>query len=319
MKHFNNQRGFTLVELLVVIAIIGILVALLLPAVQAAREAARRSQCSNNLKQIGLAVLNYEQAIKSLPPGAIALGYCCSTYSGISWPISILPYLEQQSLYDLYHLELPNEDPQNQTVCQSLVSTYVCPNDPAAEVVEPPASGPGAYDGLRYRHGSYRGSAGVNDGISNHWWDGQTAAASFNNFELPMTLRGVFYTIRNLKVRGVKLKHIQDGTSKTLLVGEAVNITPHNRGTFWAYSFTAYNKGTITLGDSRMLLGDYEVCKTINPNAEPCKRFFGGQHAGGVVPFVLCDGSIRFITSEVDLQVLANAATIDGRETTELP
>src|SRR5262245_45025945 len=95
-------RGFTLVELLVVIAIIGTLVALLLPAVQAARETSRRASCLNNLKEIGVAIQLYHDARRILPPGGVSTGPCCSTESYSSWPISILPYLEQKNLSERY-------------------------------------------------------------------------------------------------------------------------------------------------------------------------------------------------------------------------
>ena len=104
------KRGFTLVELLVVIAIIGVLVALLLPAVQSAREAARRSACQNNLKQIGLALHNYHDTFLYFPPGGITLGGCCATPSYTSWSISILPFLEQTPLADKYVYNNFNED-----------------------------------------------------------------------------------------------------------------------------------------------------------------------------------------------------------------
>ena len=97
MRSFVKRRGFTLVELLVVIAIIGILVGLLLPAVQAAREAARRMQCGNNLKQMGLAFHNYADANKRFPPGNITDGPCCGTLSHTVWSVAILPYLEQSN------------------------------------------------------------------------------------------------------------------------------------------------------------------------------------------------------------------------------
>ncbi|MEA1950175.1 MAG: DUF1559 domain-containing protein, partial [Planctomycetota bacterium] len=118
MRHVSqrSEKGFTLVELLVVIAIIGILIALLLPAVQAAREAARRMQCSSNLKQIGVALHAYHAALGCFPPGGITEGPCCSTRSGISWSISILPYIEQPMIYDRYDMDRYNEDPANQFV-----------------------------------------------------------------------------------------------------------------------------------------------------------------------------------------------------------
>src|SRR5207247_4603186 len=96
------RRAFTLVELLVVIAIIGVLVALLLPAVQSAREAARRMNCLNNERQIGIALHNFHDLPGTFPPGGITNGPCCGTQSGPTWTIFILPYIEPQDLYDRY-------------------------------------------------------------------------------------------------------------------------------------------------------------------------------------------------------------------------
>ncbi len=122
----RRDRGFTLVELLVVIAIIGILVALLLPAIQAAREAARRAQCQNNQKQISLAILNYASAhADELPPGGITDipqgAGCCNNKSKESWTLSILPFMELQNLYDQYDFDQFNEAPVNEPVLQTLV------------------------------------------------------------------------------------------------------------------------------------------------------------------------------------------------------
>ncbi|MBN1853785.1 MAG: DUF1559 domain-containing protein, partial [Pirellulales bacterium] len=143
IRSHGRQPAFTLVELLVVIAIIGILVALLLPAVQAAREAARRSQCGNNLKQIGLAILNYESAYKTFPPGGITLGPCCGTKSGTSWPISILPQMEEQPLFDQYNFNAFNEDPENMVVRETKLVKYTCPSDEGLDELLTPATGPG--------------------------------------------------------------------------------------------------------------------------------------------------------------------------------
>ena len=115
-RQIRTARAFTLVELLVVIAIIGILVALLLPAIQTAREAARRTQCSNNLKQMGLAAHNYHDTFNCFPPGAITDGPCCGAKSRINWAIALLPYMEQSTLYDDYDHDANNEDPSNDPV-----------------------------------------------------------------------------------------------------------------------------------------------------------------------------------------------------------
>ena len=108
----RKKNAFTLVELLVVIAIIAMLVTLLLPAVQSAREAARRAQCQNNLKQLALGCMNFESASGHYPQ-SVTPGPCCGTQSYESWPIVILPFMEEQALYDRYNLLVPNEHPDN--------------------------------------------------------------------------------------------------------------------------------------------------------------------------------------------------------------
>ena len=133
----RRQSGFTLVELLVVIAIIGILIALLLPAVQAARESGRRSQCSNNLKQIGVAVANYVDANKILPAGSFTadpplIDWGGSQYSG-SILVHLLPFVEQQPVYDAFnfrHLPTDGQTYQNGTlIAATVINTYLCPTD----------------------------------------------------------------------------------------------------------------------------------------------------------------------------------------------
>ena len=111
-----HRRGLTLIELLVVIAIIAILIVLLLPAVQQAREAARRTSCRNNLKQIGLAIHNYHDAHRTFPPGGITIGGWQDSLNGSTWSVAILPYLDQATLYRRYSFADFNESPANAVV-----------------------------------------------------------------------------------------------------------------------------------------------------------------------------------------------------------
>jgi len=129
MRAASKPRGFTLVELLVVIAIIGILVALLLPAVQAAREAARRSQCMNNLRQIGLGVLNFEQSNGHLPAGSTTRTPQLSGPYYSTWSVDILPQLEQQAVYELWHPEAGFSRGINRALRETFLQVYLCPSD----------------------------------------------------------------------------------------------------------------------------------------------------------------------------------------------
>src|SRR5262245_60434469 len=156
--------GFTLVALLVVIAIIGVLVALMLPAVQTARESARRTSCLNNLHQIGTAIQLYHDVQKMFPPGGVNTGPCCSTESYSSWPIAILPFLEQKTLYDRYSQGETNESLANGFVRQQFVAVYACPSEPRPKAKERPESGPANDLRLQYMPGSYRGVGGRSDG-----------------------------------------------------------------------------------------------------------------------------------------------------------
>jgi prepilin-type N-terminal cleavage/methylation domain-containing protein/prepilin-type processing-associated H-X9-DG protein len=311
------RKGFTLVELLVVIAIIGILIALLLPAVQAAREAARRMHCTNNLKQIGIAIHNYINTnADSLPPGGITEGACCSTGSGTSWPISILPYMENQPLYDQYDFESPNEAVVNAPVRETRMAGYLCPTESDTETLSVPESGP-AESGIRYARGSYRGCSGRSDGIG--WFD------SHETIGLEPEWVGALPTIGKIpqamvtagairREEPIRLGQIKDGTANTLLVGEMASITHATRRTFWAYSYTSYNKSSVT-AQTRTMLVDYDKCALIGgPGGDnPCKRGWGSFHPSGL-NFVFCDGSVRFIPTTIDMELFAELATVGGGE-----
>jgi prepilin-type N-terminal cleavage/methylation domain-containing protein len=217
----RTQRGFTLVELLVVIAIIGILVALLLPAVQAARESARRTQCSSNLKQLALALQDYHDVWHLFPPGSKWVNIGDTSTSDTpnlseNWVIMILPFIEEQNLHDKFNLSKYISDPVNAQARGTLLSFMLCPTDAFNQV---------PYDGSQFGLGSNwaRGNYGANGML-----DLESNVSSWTN---PLC-RGVMGP--NLSLN---MKKIGDGTSKTILLGELRSgvVSIDCRGT-WAMS-----------------------------------------------------------------------------------
>jgi prepilin-type N-terminal cleavage/methylation domain-containing protein/prepilin-type processing-associated H-X9-DG protein len=288
----GRPAGFTLVELLVVIAIIGILVALLLPAVQAAREAARRAQCTNNLKQIGIACLNYHDVKKTFPPG-ICVPVGTSDSGAIfgtscpggkiencwpwaipgkwgSWLTWILPYMEESALYstlDLNSREYAYCDGPDSPGAK-LIPGYICPSDEQTTKVM-------IYSNTYYfGMNSYFGNAGTKA------W--QVSLASFNGV--------LFYNSK------IKIAKILDGTSHTMLAGERYSADPtwtlsNTLSDFRGWAWTNYNSGQDNLGDTAFPINSTAA----QIGADPRKNNFGSGHPGGAV-FVFCDGSVQYNT-----------------------
>jgi prepilin-type N-terminal cleavage/methylation domain-containing protein/prepilin-type processing-associated H-X9-DG protein len=323
-----KSKGFTLVELLVVIAIIGVLVALLLPAIQAAREAARRSQCMNNLKQIGLACLNYESARKVLPPGVEtdAANVGADPFTG--WTREIMAYAENSALKELYKTKVGTTnipvthptDPGAKAFRESPAEMYTCPSDFPMELAFP-QSGPG--NGLQFYPGSYRGNAGRGDGIITWYLREGTNPASFTGgvhegWRGPMhaVLRTADPTQPYLKKEA--LKYITDGTTKTMLAGESTNLFARRR-TFWAYSYgnSILSQPTpfapTLYGDwcrcahSGQGSADQGVCPPTGgtgtlygeSNRACMSGWFSGHPSG--MNMVMCDGSVDFMSWDIDL------------------
>lgn len=339
-KGQTPQRGFTLVELLVVIAIIGVLVGLLLPAVQSAREAARRAQCQNNMRQSGLGVQNYVSSTGGvLPTGGITNGPCCNSKSEESWTIQLLPHIEQQQLYDLYDFTVENAHPKNQPVRTTRVPAYICPSDLGTDDLIMPGSGPGANLNPGWARGSYRAvtGRGGEDPVSGTrvYWDSHAGTSARPDWmgPMPTTVNFEFFqsvtsgappdALKDFVLRPVELRQITDGTSNTLLIGErhSVNtgtsecdaiLDSSRRQGLWAYTYTSYNKSQVT-ALSGTILPDTCRCAMTTGAGEACKRGWGALHPGGL-HFTLCDGSVQFISENVDMFLLAELATIAGDE-----
>jgi prepilin-type N-terminal cleavage/methylation domain-containing protein/prepilin-type processing-associated H-X9-DG protein len=309
LQRGTRKAGFTLIELLVVIAIIAVLVALLLPAVQQAREAARRSQCKNNLKQMGLAIHNYHDTNLTFPPGGVALPTNTTvTYTG--WGISLLPGLDQGVLYNLFNSNVPVDAVQNTAVRQFKVPPFNCPSDLNAGTLVTPASG--TPNGT-YAMSSYRADAGVSSDGSNYW-DGQYGNTLPNT--MPMSNRGMIHVV-DTNLGCEKVANVVDGLTHTLVIGEWQTLDTTNRGTFWANSYAQYTMSGFNSNLSLCPLltfgpPSYAGCDA-NKGPNYCKRAWGSFHAGGV-QFLMGDGSVRFISSNMNLLTLAAMSTIAGGE-----
>ena len=207
------RRGFTLVELLVVIAIIGILVALLLPAIQAAREAARRSQCSNNLKQITLGLQNYHDTYRAFPPGVI-WGPGQPNFTRAyhhTWNVMILPFIEQTALYDTVDKNLPI---WGQAIVSTPVAALRCPSDAGRAKPSDTANiAVTNYPGSEGYH--WHATSDINPNDPAHWAHPNNAGFA-DQFTAGCSLNGVF-----TQTRTHAMKHITDGTSVTIIVAEA--------------------------------------------------------------------------------------------------
>jgi prepilin-type N-terminal cleavage/methylation domain-containing protein len=282
--HSIHRRAFTLVELLVVIAIIGVLVALLLPAVQAAREAARATHCKNGVRQIGLALHNYHDTFLRLPPGWI--GNAPEGTPGWGWTVSILPQLEQNNLHNqLINRNLPVGDAANQKARETVIKFLLCPSDPAPKQFQ--IGGPGGPGKT------------VDDGPPLMLVSRSNYVAVFGTLEVednPAAGDGAFYFLSQ-----TRFADITDGLSNTLIVGERGSKLG---GSLWQGVIPAANESMVRI----VGVGDH------TPN-HPQHHFddFSSHHPIGV-HFVVGDGSVRRIDDNIDLAVYQGLLTISGGE-----
>ena len=319
MKSTDGRRqaagGFTLVELLVVIAIIGVLVALLLPAVQAAREAARRMKCQNHLKQIGLALHNYETTFKTLPHGS---PNCCVN-NGDVWTVMIFPFLELKTVYDaMDHNGNLRNTAANKTVAQTVkLPVFICPSDgdanrpfmprfprdnpdPSHALWYPASIGPTHMDQCPFC------PAGSTPSDSNYCCQGNNFGTNAGNGYPVGSSVGMF----GRSIRSIRLSEVTDGLSNTFMVGETI---PKHCTFMGVYSLNFPVSGT------SIPLNTMEDASNTYPNPVNWFRTCGYKsfHPTGA-SFCLGDGSVRFVSRTVDYRVYNNVGTRAGGEQAQL-
>jgi prepilin-type N-terminal cleavage/methylation domain-containing protein/prepilin-type processing-associated H-X9-DG protein len=316
----QRRRGFTLVELLVVIAIIGILIALLLPAVQAAREAARRTQCINNLKQLGLALHNYHDTNKEIPPSAIP--------AMLDWPngfhVELFPYMEQANLQGSLNLKANHNTGVNETLKHTKLTAYLCPStDNIYDDNDEPAgrlwyashyvaiNGPGRNGRLRTLEQSHCGNENL---------DGFVRSAPN-----PATWKRADAT----KLKSMtRFDDVLDGLSNTLAMGE-INYNVRT----WMRGSTNANPSTVwpETGGSKLCIVTAKNLK-LPMNSDPKiwkyggagkstmlfnDFFLGSEHPGGAI-FLFGDGSANFLNETISFPIYQEFGTIAGGETNKL-
>jgi prepilin-type N-terminal cleavage/methylation domain-containing protein len=320
----TGQFGFTLVELLVVIAIIGILVALLLPAVQAAREAARRAKCVNNLKNVALALQNYHDVRKRLPGGSY---YDPSGFPALplhlTWAGELFPYIEEDSLYAKFIRTLPIDSPANKAAVETPVNVYICPSDPLANTPlltnragagdNNPTASPGLW---------YVACSGPTD--PDFCVFGQDLVASPTNPTCQgcnwgtavggfcAVYKGPFFAgMFGRDPRGIKFKEVSDGLSNTFMIGETLPGTSVYNG------IHCHNNGVYPTHTPLNYPADDKGVQGFDGTGRPAMAF-KSLHPGGA-HMAMGDASVQFVAETIDYLVWNALGTRAGAEVAALP
>ncbi len=298
-SNFRRARaGFTLVELLVVIAIIAVLMGLLFPAVQSIREAARRTTCKNNLRQVLLAVQNYESSFQRFPRGWEAADPTINDDPGWGWASRVLPYMEQTNLYDQIRFDLPIGHVDNGSIVSQVVPSFLCPSDPTTELPDmfhteahggahllAAFSPPQVSDPFVAARGNFSGVFGISE-IE----------------DVPDTGEGIFF--RNSKVRPAD---VADGLSNTLMIGERVSDLG---GVTWLGVIQGIDEPMARIVATADHVPNF---KPSDPSEHRHFEDFRSHHTVGV-NFGKADGSIEMISNTIDLDVYQAMCTRAGRE-----
>lgn len=319
----GRSRGFTLIELLVVIAIIAILIALLLPAVQQAREAARRTQCRNNMKQMGLALHNYESTFRVFPPSRINLSG--PTFQ-VSWQVMCLPYLDQTPMYNLYNSNLNWWDPANDAVTTTTLPMFMCPSVP------PSAPNAGVTTIVSALTSGTR-TVAPNWGRNDYGSCNAVRNSVFVLSGLPTTGTKDTFGAMGRGPAGVSIAQITDGTSNTMaiaedagratqyLTGNKPGLNPRVGNIAYGTEFTADGWGWADINSGFSLDGSDPA--GIQNNTANNGSFTGtgtcwmnctndsemyGFHVGGVM-ILMADGAVRFISQNLDGKVISALGT----------
>jgi prepilin-type N-terminal cleavage/methylation domain-containing protein/prepilin-type processing-associated H-X9-DG protein len=309
-KPKSPRRGFTLIELLVVIAIIAVLIGLLLPAVQSAREAARRIQCTNNLKQLGLACHNYLDSNQVFPSGGFKtrereINDACGGAHQSSYFIALLSFFEQSPVANAWNFDVPYQGWENSTVTQTGLSAIWCPSDPAAAA--PDSQFRTAY-GVTYdmRYHSYKGNAGTFFAVSRYTSPG---CSTYGPQQGAAT--GIIHMYSSTSIGA-----ITDGTSNTMLIGESAHglLDPAGRWD-WNWWTSGNNADTLActlwpINPQKRVKGDPANTGLYGINVGILYQAFSSRHPGGL-NMGFADGSVKFIKDTIN--------TMPFNETTGLP
>jgi len=292
----KRRIGYSLVELLVVVGIVAVLMSLLLPAIQAAREAARRTQCGNQLRQMGSAMLQYHDAKGRFPPGI-------QSSTRMFWSGFLLPYIEHQNLYDMIDFDLTWDTGPNAIVCSTFLPLFRCPSSTAPETMT---------------------AQGIEDRVPCDYLACGSGTDTRESGPPPLAggphSDGVFYVDS-----GTRIAEILDGTSNTIALGDAMFVFEEMDldHTGFPQFLDRWCVGTLEGLDNEVSEGIGSTGVAINSHKldvfiDEKELAFGSHHPGGVqAAFV--DGSVRFFQEDIDRAVWSALGTRNGRETIEQP